>query len=112
VGVLVLGAALGAPAACNRAHLTASYGRANHQAFARQVANPGAATTPASERMTNGLDSQEAAIVSATYRRNLAPRTEESTTRGQMLYYAPPAPGGARSERGDLPPPSVPAEQR
>lgn len=108
IAALALGAALTA-AACNRAHLTASYGRANHEAFARQVANPEAATkpNPTAAHMAQGLDSQEAAIVSKTYRRNLAPRSEEATG-GNMLYYAPRS---AQAAHTDLPPPSVPDQR-
>ena len=107
IAMLALLAALSL-AACDRAHLTASHGRANHEAFSRQVANPTAATKPAagSDRNVQGLDSQEAAIVAKTYRKNLAPRDDETTARNQMLYYAPRA---AQQDRGgELPPPSVP----
>jgi hypothetical protein len=105
---LALGVAL-VGGACERAHMTASYGRANHDAFTRQMANPTAGTKPAPAGMVQGLDSQEAAIVSKTYRRNLAPRDEEAASRGQMLYYNQRPP---QADRGDMPPPSVPNQQR
>ena len=107
LAALALVAACGA-GACDRAHLTASHGRANREAFTAQVANPNAGNRPApgSERRVQGLDSQEAAIVSQTYRRNLAPRQEDSNgQRNQLLYYAPRAP---QADRADMPPPSVP----
>ncbi len=107
IGALALGVAL-VGGACERAHLTASHGRANHDAFTRQVANPNAGTKPASDRMVQGLDSQEAAIVAKTYRRHLAPRDEEAASRSQMLYYNQRAP---QAERNDLPPPSVPMQR-
>lgn len=94
--------------ACDRAHLTASHGRANGEVFTRQVANPNAGSRPApeAERRVQGLDSQEAAIVSRTYRRNLTPRQEDSNNaRDQLLYYSPRP---AQSDRADMPPPSVP----
>ena len=106
IAALALGVAL-VGGACERAHLTASYGRANHDAFTRQMANPSAGTKPA-PATAQGLDSQEAAIVAKTYRRHLAPRDEEAASRSQMLYYNPRAP---QAERNDMPPPSVPAQR-
>jgi hypothetical protein len=94
--------------ACDRSRLTASHGRAYREAFARQIANPNAGNKPQSDKAVQGLDSQEAAIVSKTYRKNLAPRDDDAT-RGQMLYYSPRT---GQPERRDLPPPSVPGEQR
>ena len=107
IALLALCAALGA-AACDRAHLTASHGRANREAFSRQVANPNAATKPAAANghAVQGLDSQEAAIIARTYRENLAPKKEDTGGRNQLLYVAPRSPQGDRG--GELPPPSVP----
>jgi hypothetical protein len=92
-------------AACDRSKLTESNGRAYREAFSRQVANPSAAMT--AQRTQQGLDSQEAAIVSKTYRQNLAPKQDEAA-RGQMLYSGP---ARAQSDRAELPPPSVPNER-
>ncbi|MEA2699890.1 MAG: hypothetical protein QOI66_4161 [Myxococcales bacterium] len=103
LGALALWGALTATA-CDRSRLTASHGRAYREVFARQIANPTAGTKPSQHNAGEGLDSQEAAIVSKTYRQNLAPKEDEAT-RGQMLYTAPRA---AQSERAELPPPSVP----
>jgi len=103
-GLAVAGLALLGGAGCDRAKMTESHGRAYREAFARQIANPAAATKGQPGPVQQGLDSQEAAIVSNTYRKNLAPKADEPT-RGQMLYNAPRNP---QAERADLPPPSVP----
>ena len=108
IALLALGATLGA-GACDRAHLTASYGRANREAFNRQIANPTAATkaAPAAGRAIQGLDSQEAAIIAKTYREGLAPKQDDGSGRNQLLYVAP---RGAQTDHGDMPPPSVPQQ--
>lgn len=94
--------------ACDRSRLTASHGRAYREAFARQIANPSAGNKTPPDRAVQGLDSQEAAIISKSYRRNLAPKDDESS-RGQMLNSSPPT---GQPVRADMPPPSVPGEQR
>ncbi|HET6151259.1 MAG TPA: hypothetical protein VFH68_27225 [Polyangia bacterium] len=89
---------------CDRAHLTASYGRAYNQSFAVQTVNPDrhvAATA------VHGLDSQEAAIISASYRRSLSPKQEQTADHSQLLMYSPRS--GLREP--NMPPPSVPNER-
>ncbi len=106
--MLCLGALIiGGGAACDRSKLTASHGRAYREAFARQNANPGAGSKPNLNKTVEGLDSQEAAIVAKTYRKNLAPRDDEAG-RGQLLYSSPRA---AQADGANLPPPSVPTEK-
>ena len=92
-------------AGCDRAHLTASHGRAYQQAFAVQTVNPGR-VAPANA--VHGLDSQEAAIIASSYRRGLAPKEQSAgTERPQVLLYSPKA--GLRD--ASMPPPSVPGER-
>jgi hypothetical protein len=90
--------------ACDRAHLTASYGRAYEHAFAVQAVNPGRA---ADARAVHGLDSQEAAIISSNYRRSLSPKDQSVADRPQLLMYSPR--NGLHET--NLPPPSVPSER-
>jgi hypothetical protein len=85
-GALVTGA-------CSRAHITPTHGRAYHEAFAIQDANPNRKTP----KSINGLDSQEAAIISASYRKALAPKVE-SGNGNQLLMVAPNAGGGGGAQ--------------
>ena len=91
-------------AGCDRAHLTASYGRAYDQAFAVQAVNPGRV---ADSRAVHGLDSQEAAIISSNYRRSLSPKDQSQADRPQLLMYSP----RTGLHDANLPPPSVPSER-
>jgi hypothetical protein len=75
---------------CARTHLTASHGRAFHEAFAIQDANPNRSGNPKS---VNGLDSQEASIIAGSYRRALAPKAEAANN-GQLLMMSPNQGGG------------------
>ena len=52
VGLLAVG--------CDRTHMSASYGRANRTAFAKQVVDPGAG---AKAKSTSGLDPESSAAV-------------------------------------------------
>jgi len=99
----VVAALLATAASCDRAHLTPSYGRAYHHAFAAQTENPGRAADP---RAVHGLDSQEAAIISSNYRRSLSPKDPAAADRPQVLMYSPRT--GLREAA--LPPPSVPLQ--
>jgi hypothetical protein len=86
-GVLALG--LGA---CSRAHITPTHGRAFREAFAIQDANP----HRKAPKSINGLDSQEAAIIAASYRKALAPRQESGGGGNQLLLMSPNR-GGAEA---------------
>lgn len=55
----------------DRSHLTHSYGRAYRDAFAQQRVSANGADPG---KAIKGLDSQEASIVSGSYRRGLAPK--------------------------------------
>lgn len=98
--IAVLGMA--SSAGCgDRSHLTESYGRAHREAFARQVADPGAGERA---KAPKGLDAQEASIVVDTYRKQLAPKGAASDEHQPILLLTPQS--GA--SQGYVPPPSVP----
>ncbi len=100
---LAIAAVLALGAGCaDRTYITPSHGRAYHESFARQHANP-----PPSRRegrALNGLDSQEAAAVSQTYRHNLSRQSDASGTQPQMVQTNPQA----APPQPYIPPPSVP----
>jgi hypothetical protein len=73
---------------CARAHITPTYGQSSSAAFARQSPTKAKITGPVS-----GLDSQEAAIISASYLRSLAPKTVQPKEEPIRLV-APPGQGG------------------
>ena len=102
--VAILGVLAASAASCDRAHLTATYGRAYHQAFATQAVNP---DRPRDAKSIEGLDSQEAAIISSSYRRSLAPKDQTGVDRPQLLMSSPRT--GLREAA--LPPPSVPGDR-
>ena len=72
---------------CARAHITPTYGESSSAAFGRQSPAKAKITGPVS-----GLDSQEAAIISASYLRSLAPKTVQPKEE-PILLVAPPAQG-------------------
>ena len=93
----------------DRTYLTKSHGRAYNEAFDRQAVNP----TPRAKKArdgetTEGLDSQEAAVIARSYRHSLAGPENAGDSGGQSMVMtnagaAPPAPY--------MPPPSVPNGQ-
>jgi hypothetical protein len=92
-------------AACDRTYLTPSHGRAYRQAFTVQMVNPGRQTEASA---VHGLDSQEAAIISQSYRRNLGSRDQAPAPgAGSPLMYTP----GSNGRDNSLPPPSVPPDR-
>jgi hypothetical protein len=91
LGVLALVAAGVGTAACSRAHLTPTHGRAYREVFAAQDANPNRKTP----QSVNGLDSQEAAIIAGSYRKALSPKSEDAGGGQQrLLMVAPQRPVG------------------
>ena len=102
LGFACLGLALVA-GGCSRAHLTDTHGRAYHEAFAIQDANPNRKTT----KSVNGLDSQEASVIAGSYRKSLAAKQESAATGPQLLMISPNR-GGGGGGAVDLAP-SVPA---
>ncbi|MDB4979969.1 MAG: hypothetical protein JWM82_721 [Myxococcales bacterium] len=90
----------GATGACSRAHLTPTHGRAYREVFATQDANPNRSTA----KSVHGLDSQEAAIISGSYRRALSPQAAANGQSQQLLTTSTTA-GGSGSA---MPAPSVP----
>jgi hypothetical protein len=89
VAFAVLGLGTGA---CSRAHITPTHGRAFHEVFAIQDANPNRGAKPKS---ISGLDSQEAAIIAGSYRKALAPKDSGGVAAPQLLMVSPNAGGGA-----------------
>jgi hypothetical protein len=77
--------------ACSRAKLTPTHGRAYHEAFAIQDANP----NRKGNKSINGLDSQEASIIAGSYRKGLSPKIENTGTGSQLLMVNPNRGGGA-----------------
>jgi type IV pilus biogenesis protein CpaD/CtpE len=101
---VLLGLALAAlGAGCAKPHLTATYGRATREAFARQMVNPAG---KADSRGITALDSQEAALVTAAYRRTTAPRGTSPRENQSMIILTPSAEASTGSSY--VPPPSAP----
>lgn len=74
--MLLVGLAALATAGCDRTHMrAATYGQSVRRAFKAQVINPAAGDRPGKEQ---GLDPEEAAIVSKSYRESLSPKKEEA----------------------------------
>jgi hypothetical protein len=93
-----------AAAACDRTYMTPSHGKSFRQTFAVQTVNPDRQTDP---KAVHGLDSQEAAIISASYRKALGPKEDTSgANQGPLLMYSPRS--AAAAQGGNMPPPSVP----
>jgi hypothetical protein len=86
--------------ACSRVHLTPTHGRAYHEVFAIQDANP----NRKGNKSLNGLDSQEAAIIAGNYRKALSPRADSGSGSNQLLMVAPPRGGGGDAQLA----PSIP----
>lgn len=100
---MLLGSTLGC---ADRTYLTKSHGRAYSEAFGRQAVEP--QQRPVGEAdPTQGLDSQEAAVVAGSYRRSLAGKEGggEAANQHQMVLMNPAA---AAQAGGYMPPPSVP----
>jgi hypothetical protein len=90
--------------ACGHQHLWDARGRSYHSEFALQRAPHPAGAKHA--EAVRGLDSQEAAIIAASYRRSLVPK--DTKVQEQPVLLIAPQPGGQGSMA--LPLPSVPKE--
>ena len=86
--------------ACSRAKLTPTHGRAYHEAFAIQDANP----TRKGNKSLNGLDSQEASIIAGSYRKALAPKADNAGSGNQLLMINPNRGGGPEALSPSVPP--------
>jgi hypothetical protein len=93
-------------AGCHHEHLSSNYGEAYATWFAAQHVNHPPANPEQARRVIDGLDAQEAAIVSRSYRR-AATKGEEIEGGGRMLMVSPNR--GAMPE-AYVPPPSVPGQ--
>jgi hypothetical protein len=92
--LVALAGALGL-GACSRAHITPTHGRAYHEAFAIQDANPNRRGAP--PKSINGLDSQEAAVIAGNYRKALSPKGDANTSGPQLLMMSPNHNGGGEA---------------
>jgi hypothetical protein len=86
-------------AACDRTHLSSSYGQAVRRAFKCQVIDAGAGGRPA---RVQGLDPEEAAIVAKAYRESLSPRKEDQPRTQMLVVPAPQA--GVPAPQASAPP--------
>ncbi|MGI5862208.1 MAG: hypothetical protein ACOX6T_09140 [Myxococcales bacterium] len=99
--------ALGAIGCAAPEHLTEGYGESFRAALERQAIRPaGCAAEPVS-----GLDSQEAAIISESYRQSLLPEGQSLDDDDDQLIYLAPRPR-TNPDNSRMPPPSVPPDQR
>lgn len=96
---------VGTVGCADRTYLTKSHGRAYSEAFGRQAVEPQPRSEGEADR-TQGLDSQEAAVVAGSYRRSLAGKEGgDAANQHQMVLMNPAA---AAPAAGYMPPPSVP----
>jgi hypothetical protein len=97
---LLAAAALGASACATQEHLIQNYGDSNRGAFAAQRQR----TSAEPAQPVTGLDAQEAAIISDTYRKSLAPKGQ-AVPQEPVMVLNPTGPDARY-----VPPPSVPKE--
>lgn len=97
VAAVAMAAVLGACAGDR--HLTKAHGESAEAAFKAQRASPVPSPTPP----VTDLDSQEAAIISGSYRRGLAPKGA-NVEEEPVIFVAPQK----ATQRAPPPPPSVP----
>jgi hypothetical protein len=95
--LIVLTIALGA-GGCNRTHMSKAYGQSVRHALKAQVIDPAAGERRAPEQ---GLDPEEAAIVSKGYRESLSPHKTDASRAPTVVV--PTTNGGAM-------PPMLPAQ--
>ncbi len=100
VGLVLVVSSVGC---ASRAHITPTQGQAYSAAFAQQVPPMAKVTGP-----VRGLDSQEAAIISSSYRRSLAPKTAQVKEEPILLVAPPSQQGGGYGMKLA---PSVPSEK-
>lgn len=99
--IAAVSAVLAASCGWRQQHIIRDYGQSNDRAFAAQHARD--ARTPATATAIVGLDAQEAAIISDTYRKDLAPKGAKVEEQ-PMVIMAPPS----RDNMQQPVPPSVP----
>ena len=87
----------------SRAHVTPTQGQSYSAAFAQQAPPMAKVTGP-----VRGLDSQEASIISSSYRRSLAPKAAQVKEEPILLVAPPSQQGGGYGMKLA---PSVPSEK-
>jgi hypothetical protein len=100
----LLVAGLCAAGCADRTYLTKSHGRAYAEAFDRQAVAPTPRPATAHGDPIEGLDSQEAAAVSRSYRHSLSGKEGATDTTPQPMVITTNAAG----QPTYMPPPSVP----
>jgi hypothetical protein len=100
-----LSLALAAVGCAERLHMTPGHGRSVHAAFGNQQVDPQAGKK---SRPTAGLDAQEASAVTSNYRKSLMAKDSQPSEQGNLLLVAPSSGQG----QPNVPPPSVPSEQK
>jgi hypothetical protein len=103
----ILAAAGLAGGACSRPHLNPNYAQSYNSWFIAQHGEARSSNPALARKTLEDLDAQEAAAVSASYRKGVA-RGDATAGQSQILMVAPTRGGGAE---GYLPPPSVPTGQ-
>lgn len=96
-----------ASGACSRPHLSSSYGQAYTAWFQSQHVNSKGTVSELTRKNLEGLDAQEAAMVSKNYRRTAAGKSGDESSGGRLLMIGAPRGGG----EAYVPPPSVPGGQ-
>ena len=91
--------------ACSGQHLSPHYAKSYVAWFSIQHL-PARPASDTARRSIEGLDAQEAALVSKNYRRNVG-RGDEGASQGRQILMVAPRGGN----EGYLPPPSVPQGQ-
>jgi hypothetical protein len=94
-------------AGCRREHLSSSYGQAYAAWFQSQRVNSKPAVSELTRKNLDGLDAQEASMVSRSYRRAAAGKSAGDESTGRMLMIGPSRGGN----EAYVPPPSVPGGQ-
>jgi hypothetical protein len=100
IPIVVVAAALAA-SACGRAHLTPSFGTANHEAFQAQRVRAPDEPAP---KPNMALDAQETSVISGSYVRGLAGKSGNAEPQPVLYVTQPQGNGGQRLA------PSVPRE--
>ena len=79
--------------ACDRAHMSASYGKATRAALQNQVIDPAAGDK---KRAEQGLDPEEAAVIAKSYRGSLSKDKEGDKEKPQLMLVTEPKKDAAK----------------
>ena len=90
-------------ACASREHLTPTHGQSSRAIFHAQRVDPQAGDKP---KPAVALDSEDARVISSTYRDSMAPKGKAAPNESSRLILVAPQPNAAPAP---MPPPSVPA---